>query len=194
MNAQPHVVMVDVDNTIADTQVAILNYIAERTGERIAPDYFSPDVWGRRDLPISRYVTDFLRSPGLVGKVSPSAGASAALQRLHEAGYEMEAVSSRMMPLREVTTDWLQQHGFTEYFRSVHNRTAQSSARFKQEVASKERFEAAFEDDPANAIALAEVVPLVYLINQPWNVGLNHQRITRQGSFAEAVDHLLTTH
>jgi len=138
-------------------------------------------------------VQKYLSQPKLIEKVLPYEDALEAMQKLATAGYEIHIASSRKEPLHQSTIKWLKQHGFDRYIERIHPRSSEKMGHeFKKETAQLTGAVAAFDDTLGVARAMAEVIPMVYLINKPWNQGKLPENIIRVSSFTEAVNIFLS--
>ena len=182
-------VFVDVDDTISDTQTAMLAYVNERASRRYSYEEMT-EAYREGDHPeYEGFVRQFLNSPQLVLQNKPYADALAAMQRLHQAGYVIHIVSSRREPLHQVTLQWLERHGFADFIEEIHPRRAsQKSNEFKRTTAERLRPLAAFDDTLSVVRELAAVCPVVYLIDKPWNAADDLPRnVVRADGFGQAV-------
>lgn len=187
-------VLVDIDDTIADTQVGILSYVNERASRRY--DYEELDRRFREgglEPEYDRLVREFLRTPELVAQARPYESALEGLKRLHEAGYEVHVASARKENLHDVTAEWLKRHGLIEYVTRIHPRMkTHRGPDFKKLAAEAAKAVAAFDDTYDVAEALAGTGVRVYLIEKPWN---RHEpeaeNIVPVHDFSEAVERFL---
>ena len=186
-------VLVDIDDTLSDTQVAMLRYVNSKSAQ---PYRFEELTRAHREEAVPEYerlVQEFLADPQLVGQCRPYRTALAAMQQLHDAGYAIHIVSSRREPLHAVTTAWLKEHGFADYVSAIHPRSARHTGKeFKRLVAERIKPAAAFDDTLEVAEILAGTGVLVYLIHQPWNAGESlPENIHRAETFAAAATDFL---
>ncbi len=186
-------VLVDIDDTLADAQPAILAYVNARSRTPLAYEQYSRAHREDKSTDHQRLVDEFMKQPELVLAYPPYHDALAAIQRLHAAGYLIHIASARKEPLHQTTIDWLAHHGFADYVTEIHGRSSkQLGHEFKQEVAAKVQAVAAFDDTQLVAETLANSNVMVYLIDRPWNaaavVGTN---IIRVPSFAAGVTRFL---
>lgn len=186
-------VLVDLDDTLADTQVAMLRYINARgarqfTFAELTREHREQEVAGYDEL-----VNEFLRQPELVRQTAPYDDAREAIRQLHAAGLAIHIVSARREILHGVTDEWLGEHGFARYVTEIHRRSSHTKGRdFKRLVSEKIHPIAAFDDTYDVAETLAATGVPVYLIDKPWN---QEERlpagITRVPSFAAGVHKFL---
>jgi uncharacterized HAD superfamily protein len=185
--------LVDVDDTIADTQKMLIHKVSEDTGhkfvfEEMDRDYREGD--GEHTKIWREAVWNILKQPDVMVTVAPSKGALDAIIKLNNGGVQPDIVTARKEILAEATGEWLESHGFAHH---IHQRPiredGESGVEFKLRVARENAYDVAFDDTYDIAIALAGVIPVVYMINKPWN--LDHDtpdNIERVDSFAEGVD------
>lgn len=188
-------VLVDIDDTLSDTQVAMLEYINRRSQ---TPYRFEELTRAHREQDIPEYeslVQEFLATPSLVEQTKPYANALTALRRLHAAGFVIHIASSRREPLHDATVRWLERHGFIDYVDTIHPRSsAHRGHEFKRLVAERIRPAAAFDDTYEVAELLAKSDVPVYLIDKPWNRDERLPRnVVRAKDFADAVSRFLAS-
>lgn len=186
-------VLVDIDDTLSDTQHAMLSYINTHGSRQYR---FEELTRAHREEGVEEYeelVQEFLSQPKLVRQCRPLQNAIDGLRQLHAAGYEIHIVSSRKELLHETTRDWLADHGFADYVDMIHPRSSRYKGKdFKQVVADRIKPAVAFDDTLEVVEVLAGGGVLTYLINQPWNAdGQLPKNVRRAESFAAAVDDFL---
>lgn len=188
-------VLVDVDDTLSDTQLVLIREVEQITGKHFAFDEMTRahrekeiDGWGKA-------VREVLKNPAAMLTCQPSHLALEGLSLLHAGGFEPHIVSSRQEPLHETTAAWLDQHGFATYVAAVHPRlNGEGGNEFKVRIAREQNFRAAFDDTFEVAVALAAVVPTVYMIDKPWNRGHDEElptNVERVESFYDGVEEFL---
>lgn len=189
-------VLIDVDDTVAETQVFLLEKINNLSGGSFtfegmtrahrenAPEH---DDWNQA-------VWALMKQPDEWIVIKPSPGAVDAVGRLRGAGVRNHIVTARKSHMFSVTDRWLREHEFDPCIFKVHRRgDAEEGAEFKCRVADEVGFDAAFEDTLDVALELSKHVPKVFLIDKPWN--RNHDlptNVIRVGSFAEGVERFLS--
>lgn len=186
-------VLVDIDDTLADTQVKILEYVNSHAPQHYAMNQITHEFREGLNAEYDQLVRQFLASGDLVGQIEPITDAISGLAQLKEAGYEIHIASARQENLHTVTVDWLTRHGLSDYVHRIHPRFShQRDYQFKLTAAREIDAVAAFDDTLSVIEALAAAVPKLYLINKPWN---NHKNIKtpiiRVDSFAAAVSDFL---
>lgn len=188
-------VLVDVDDTLSDTQLVLIREVGRMTGQTFKFDEMTRahrekeiDGWGEG-------VRQVLNDPEVMLTCQPSHLALEGLSLLHAGGFEPHIVSSRQEPLHEATATWLDQHGFAKYVSAIHPRlNGESGNSFKVRIAREQQFRAAFDDTFEVVVALAEVVPVVYVIDKPWNRGHDEElpdNVERVESFYDGVEEFL---
>ncbi len=188
-------VLVDIDDTIADAQTVLLEHVNRVSPVKYRLEDLTRASRERNDNDYNRLVAQLLRQPDIIGSYLPFADAAAAMKKLHQAGFEIHIASSRKEVLHEVTIQWLRRHGFADFVTRVHPRSSLSRGHeFKVEAATSVNAVAAFDDTFNVVEALSAAVPVVYLIERPWNHGeTTPVNVKRAGSFAAAVDDFLTS-
>lgn len=188
-------VLIDVDDTVAETQVFLLEKINALTGGSFAfegmtrahrenaPEHktWNENVWA------------LMKQPDEWEVIEPSPGAVDAFLDLVHEGVIPHIVTARKSPMFKVTDRWLKANGFWNYDLKVHRRRdTEKGWAFKCRVADEVGFDAAFEDTLDVALELAKHVKTVYLINKPWNVFDElPSNIVRVDSFAYGVEYYL---
>jgi phosphoglycolate phosphatase-like HAD superfamily hydrolase len=163
-------VMVDIDDTLADTQTNLLAYVNARASRPYVYEQLTRRFREGAVAEYNRLVTEYLRQPTLVFAHILLPGSRRSLERLHEAGYAVHIVSSRKENLHEITRAWLVHHGLMAYVTTVHGRSAQVRGNaFKVAVAKATQAVAAFDDTYDVAEALADAGVEAYLMDRPWN-------------------------
>jgi phosphoglycolate phosphatase-like HAD superfamily hydrolase len=164
--------IIDIDDTIADTQVHMLEWINARSQRQY--------VWGEINRSFREglqpeyqaHMMAYLSTPENTRKIAPYKNALAAIQILHARGYELHIVTARDSSFANVTNTWLREHGFSDFIGQIHLKPDhQSGQAFKRAVATIIQPLAAFDDTYDVGIELATAGVYVYLINKPWNMG-----------------------
>ncbi len=191
-------VLVDVDDTIAETQRLLIEHI----NAELDADYRfeNMDRRYREDLDDdtrqwTEAVWDALKKPDLMQTMEPSNGALTAMDKLVRYSFEPHIVTARKKLLFEPTKNWLKQHGFHHYYEYMHpRRDGESGVEFKLRVAREVGFVAGFDDTYEVVVALAEVIPEMFLINKPWNRGVDcplPDNVYRVDSFSDGAHRLI---
>ena len=186
-------VLVDIDDTIADAQTVLLEHVNLMSPVQYRLEDLTRASREHNDNDYNRLVAQLLKQPDIIGSYLPFEDAVTAMEKLHQAGFEIHIASSRREVLHAVTTQWLRLHGFADFITRVHPRSSTSRGHlFKVEAASIVNAVAAFDDTFDVVEALSSTVPVVYLIDRPWNHGEpTPANVKRAGSFALAVDDFL---
>ena len=190
------IVFVDVDDTIADTGRHVLQHINQGSGPSYVYDKLTLDFreGNREGKAYNDAVLQLLR-PEIMIETAPLAGALAAMERLHNAGYAVHIVSARQEPLHQTTEQWLQKHGFADFVDEIHPRPSRLKGKaFKRELAEQLKPVALFDDTLDVTLELAAAVATVFLIHKPWNKDTDlvlPANVVRSADFAAAVDTFL---
>lgn len=193
-------VLVDVDDTISDTQRHILEWMAEQGAhyefEQITRDFRER---GRDTDPeyerLIRHALD--ENPELLAATKPYDDALLAFRELRDYDFTIHIVSSRQTPLHDVTAQWIRDHGFLPHVEQIHPRPPGVKGNaFKRSIADEQLFVAAFDDtfEVCTELAAADPGCQVYLIDKPWNRGYDSElprNVKRVDSFSAGVDDLL---
>ncbi|MEX2209939.1 MAG: hypothetical protein WD603_03610 [Patescibacteria group bacterium] len=187
-------ILVDIDDTLADTQTAMLRYINQKSNQTYRLEELTREHRENTKLEYDKLAKEFMARPDLIARCAPYADALDAFRKLHGSGFVIHIVSSRREPLHDITLDWLREHGFADYVTEVHPRSSKQSGReFKCLISEKIRPVAAFDDTMEIAEALADMNITVYLIHQPWNAGESlPPNVHRSKTFAAAVNAFLS--
>jgi uncharacterized HAD superfamily protein len=188
-------VLVDVDDTVADTQLFLIDKINGLTGGSYE---FDSMTRGHRENAAehrewNENVWALMKQAHEWSVINPSDGAAEAFIRLVHEGVTPHIVTARKSHLFEVTDRWLQEHGFYFHGIQVHRRgDAERGSEFKCRVAEEVGFDAAFEDTLDVALDLSDYVETIYLIDKPWNrIDDLPENIVRVESFSAGVDRFL---
>lgn len=187
------VALVDIDDTLADTQVEILKHVNDRSKKYYRLSDMTRQFRENKVDGYYEHVTDFLNRPDTVLQVPAYPYAEYCLRNLKDSGYEVHIASSRKESLHETTHLWLNRHGFDKYVDAVHPRySIQRGFQFKVDTAKKIGAEVAFDDTLNVAEALSENGVLTYLIDKPWNkTDTKKRNIIRSESLESAIKHHL---
>lgn len=168
-------VLVDVDDTIAETQRLLIEHINAELGTDYR--FENMDRRYREDLDDetrqwTEAVWAALKQPKLMQTMAPSENAIEAMETMVDFGYSPHIVTARKKLLFEATKNWLKDNGFHQYYEFMHpRRDGESGVEFKLRVAREVGFVAGFDDTYEVVVALSEVIPTMYLIDKPWNRG-----------------------
>ena len=157
----------ELDGVLCDLGPGLAARIARRFAVRT-----HPATWRTYDLrrlrlgvPEARFnafLDETFADPSLYLAAPPSAGAVAGVAALRAAGWEVVGITARPPALRAATARWLSDRGLP--FDAVHHTPVGTKAH----VAAGLGAEAAVEDNPAEAEALAQVCSS-YLFDHPYN-------------------------
>lgn len=190
------VVLIDIDNTIAQTQHAYIRYANTLSNKPFIFEEITREYADDAADPFEALVRGFIASTdykNTVEAIEPYPGIREAFALLHGAGLKLCVASSRIEGWHQPTAQWLDTHGLLPYVDSLYLRTQDiDSGDFKQAVAALCGARYAF-DDSASTGKLLAAMDTFYLIDQPWNrdtVLPNH--MLRVESFKYGVLHLLS--
>lgn len=188
-------VLVDIDDTLADSQTLMLEFINARSPRRFTREELTRQHREAREPEYEQYVQAFLSDPSHIAESQPFEDALDGMQRLHRAGYSIHIASARRENLHDTTLRWLKQHGFTDFVDRIHPRSSKHRGHeFKRLVAEEIQPVAAFDDTYDVAETLAGLGVATYLIDNPWNVMDSlPDGIIRVPSFNDAVSRLLVS-
>lgn len=183
--------LVDVDDTIAQTQITLIDYVNRTHGgsyeyEKLDRHYredTSPEVaeW-------TKHVTEAIGQPKVMETIKPAPDALEGFLLLVANGISPHIVTARKEHLFETTAVWLKTHGFADHVYHVHPRgQGETGVEFKQRIARAVGFDVAFDDTHEVCVALAELVPVVYMPEKPWNNDPVPDNVIRVESFAAGV-------
>lgn len=173
MTARPkRIIMIEIDNTLADTQRAFTEYLTATAKGAVDPDSLATELRGDGLEWNNPYVREFIESKDhrdTVLAIEPYSSSMRALKKLTELG-EVHIVSSRIENWHESTRLWLASHGFMTLVSSVHLRgVGEKTVDFKRRLAKQLGADYVFDDSVEVALGLKGMVKGVYLISQPWN-------------------------
>ncbi len=163
-------VIVDIDDTLADTQAGLLPYVNARASRHYEFVDLTRSLREDEHTEYWRLAQDFLLHPELVMHQASFPGGVAAIKKLLAAGYRVHFASARKSPLHQLTLDWLKNNGLTGDDIFVHNRPSDiRGAGFKLAVAKETDAIAAFDDTYNVAEVLTQAGIDMYLLDKPWN-------------------------
>lgn len=164
--------MVEIDNTLADTQRAFTEYLASTSEGSIDPESLGTELRGDGLEWNNPYVREFIESKNhreTVLAIEPYSSSLRALKKLTDLG-EVHIVSSRIENWHEPTRLWLASHGFMGMVAGVHLRgVGEKTVDFKRRIAKQLDADYVFDDSVEVALGLKGTSKGVYLISQPWN-------------------------
>ena len=184
------IAVIDIDNTIADTQNTIREYL-EKKGVNPArltsnKEEFRDDITKDFNTHISEFIhsTDYENTLLTIPLIS---GVLQALQVLNKS-CDLYIVSSRINNWHAPTMTWLHSTRVMPFIKKVYLReVSESSVAFKKRVTAELKADVLFEDS-LDIIRSLENIQTRFLIDQPWNQdNISTDKYTRAHSFAEAV-------
>lgn len=185
------VVLVDIDDTISQTQRVLLEHVNKVSSQKYLFDELTRKFREDKRSEYDQLVQPILEQADIILQTAPYIDALEGMKKLKHAGYDIHIASSRKENLHETTKDWLKLHGFIDFVSRIHPRSSEQKGNmFKISAAKTVGARAAFDDTLEVVNALADVVPVVYLIDQPWNrdSGELPPNVTRVKSFSNGVD------
>jgi hypothetical protein len=188
--------LIDYDSTLCDTQAEYIKRMNERFGTQYTKDNFA--TWSAPlEVRPEHYKwlwseecflnEDFQRTP------PPVEGAIEGFKALLNAGHDAMIVSDRPASLFEVTRDWLDRQGLEFvrlYFsRHKHSLNGQTEGLTKIQVAWYNKLTHVVEDAPhhAKAFSAKPYMERIYLLDKPYNQGIEHEKITRVDTWEDIV-------
>lgn len=190
----------DYDQTIADTQTLRLAMVNRRFNTFFDAEDFKS--WRSEDLMTeeeSAYMwgPECFLSESFQASCPPIPGAILGIQKLYAVGHTGMVVSDRPADLFEVTRDWLDRQGLdTVRLLFTHHKHSLSTSRdtlTKYQAAHRYRLTHIIEDAPHHAEMFASkpYIKQIYLLDQPYNRDVSHEKILRVFSWDEIVEHVL---
>ncbi len=188
-------ILIDIDNTIAQTQQAYVAYANTLSPTPFIFETITREYADDMDDPFEALVRGFITSTdyaNTVEAIAPYPGILKAFQDLYGAGFRLCVASSRIENWHQPTAQWLETHGLLPYVDSLFLRTQDiDSADFKRAVAELAGVHYAF-DDSAHTSSLLPFVKAFYLIEQPWNRDASAlEHVVRVKDFETGVRQLL---
>lgn len=189
-------IVVDIDNTLADTQSALLEYVARMSGGRIPSVIVRKELRGDGVEWYEPYVRRFIESTNYqttVLGIKPYATSIEAMEVLSTLG-NVHIVSSRINNWHDATYEWLRLHNFQKYIQGVYLRDInERSVNFKKRIATEIKADYLFDDSLDIVLELGSSVRTSYLINQIWNTDFFIEpvkTVIRCDNLLEAAKHL----
>lgn len=186
--------LLDYDQTIANTQQAMLDHC----NRVFNVDYQSCDIkaWKTEDfLPVD-YVNymwgkECWLSDDVQSSAKPIEGALEGIQTLLNRGEHCMIVSDRPAELFEGTRDWLDRHGLDMirllFTRHKHSMNLSNDNMTKLQAAYLYQLRNVVDDSPHHPIAFSErtYIDQIYLLDMPYNQGVEGPKITRVDGWSE---------
>lgn len=184
-------VLIDIDNTIAKTQIAYVKYANSRDSGRFFLEKITKEFNDDLNDEFDMLVHDFIVSTdyeSTVGSIEPYESVAQAFSILVDHGYEICVASSRIPNWHEPTVHWLDRHGLLAFISRLYLRSEDTdSLTFKNLVARSTGAVSSFDDSPQTALG-CPFIKNFYLIDQPWNRNIpRRSNIIRMASFYSAV-------
>ncbi len=188
-------ILVDIDDTLAQTQKHNLEYIKNHHGKEYKFAEMTKAFREGENKEYDQLVGKFLKDKQMVSEIEPYSFALDSLKKLHLAGHTIHIASARRENLHSVTEQWLQTHGFADYIHHIHPRSSLDKGKdFKVKVVKKNNITIAFDDTWDVSEALANAGVTVYLLHKPWNKDEKlSDNIIRVDNFANGVEKYLST-
>lgn len=186
-------VIIDVDDTIADTQVHILAWINQRSSRQYLWHELDRTFREGRQPEYETHMQAYLATPEHAREIEPYEDALTGIKLLHKAGLELHVVTARDASFTSITLEWLTNHGFVDFVDRIHYRPKDQHGHiFKRNVANQIQPLAAFDDTYDVGLELANAGVYTYLIDKPWNTNtLLPAAMERVPSFASGVQRFL---
>ena len=189
---------IDLDEVVADTIMALVNFHNERYGTNFNKNdfhsYYFWEIWGGTKKEAINKIYEFFGTDHFAN-IAPIAGSLNAMEKLKENGHELFVITGRQNEIIKETEEWIEKH-FTKVFSGVHfansyNLTSQPLK--KSAICNQLDIEIIVEDDIYHANDLAEYGIKVLLFDQPWNQnGLeSKENIERVYSWEEIIDKII---
>lgn len=173
-------ILLDLDGTVA--QNAGRRVAEEQFGIAISEDRSGESLMEILGMDREQFWTWWEQNhEPIYGRAVPLPGAVEALQSLKDSGAYIAVVTARRSSARPVTCDWLSRY-------EIAHDLVIMDADDKVEVAKSLGLNAGFEDDPAHALPLADVMPMALMLNHK-NLGqeILHPRLERLADWTQAL-------
>lgn len=160
---------IDLDGVIADVSYSIINYIngmyQTHYTEKDIAEYHIHDWFPEID---EKEATLLFKNPGFYLNMPPLPKAIESINKLKDGGWWIDIVTARDWGCLTVTVNWLRDEGVK------FDRLSFVDSDKKLNYAEEEKFDLFVEDKPSTAKQLTKTVPLVYLVDAPYNRKLNN--------------------
>jgi 5' nucleotidase, deoxy (Pyrimidine), cytosolic type C protein (NT5C) len=136
MSNVERVIAIDLDDTLAYTNLTICKWHNEKYGTNLSVDdqhsyyYWKNPGWGTPKEAVAK-VREFLLSPA-ANEIPPIEGAQRGTKRLKEAGYKLVVITARMQEIASDSVEWLEEH-FPGIFDTVYFTSAFQSTQDEKE-------------------------------------------------------------
>lgn len=171
-------ILVDYDQTLADTQTAMNNAMNTVFGKTFSLDGITSwinDGYFTDEENEYRWGAQCFLNEKLQSNVKPVVGAIEGMFHLLESGHRPMVVSDRPTELFEVTRDWLDNQGLDMvrllFTRHKHSQSQDSDKMTKYQAAWAHRLEYVIEDAPHHVTKFADkpYIKRVFLLDYPYN-------------------------
>ncbi len=181
---------VDIDDTMADSTPAFINYIFEEHKIKLDKNNLGVHNYAGQLQKFIDYYRSFEKS-NFFEKILPIGSSPQIIKDLSKT-HELIIVSGRPPHLKEQTIEWLERF-FPSCFSEVHlvNQYPREGeiGGSKHETSKKAKCDIAIDDDPETALKVHSLGIEVLLFDQPWNEKLNNG-IKRVFNWEEIYEHL----
>lgn len=168
---RPAVVGVDCDGVLASDRL-LWQRLRERYPDHIPARYddLATFDWPRATPETTALCLELSADPAFAERLAPMPRMAEALRRLDAAGYEIHIITARPACVRGATRRWLRRYGVSDWVRGIH---CVESGLAKVPVALRLGCEAFVEDNYATAEAMGAAGLRSYLLDAPYNHGVN---------------------
>ncbi|PIN90734.1 hypothetical protein COU60_00115 [Candidatus Pacearchaeota archaeon CG10_big_fil_rev_8_21_14_0_10_34_76] len=180
---------VDLDDTVKDTLRCVNEFYEIETGIKIPlskyTTYLWEDVWGcTREEAIARWHR-FVDSENY-DRTPPIEGARDSLCSLSLKN-NLAIITSRPEINKQRTEEWVRRNIPGIEFEFFYTRGFEGGKRAKGDICIENGINLIFEDDISNSLECAMKGIDVIMFDKPYNLGLEHGKIQRVSSWAEAL-------
>lgn len=190
----------DYDSTLAAVDAARVRAINERFGTNYTLDEITAWSWTAENYPEAhesfQWGPECFLNEQFQLNVEPVEGAIEGVHALFAMGHEGMVVSDRPESLFACTRQWLDEHDLDTvrllFTRHKESKNVTNEGLTKQQAAVLHRLTHVIEDAPHHAVAFAEKphISRVYLLDRPYNQGIEHEKITRCKNWYEVIAHI----
>lgn len=165
-------IAVDIDNTLANTQEAIINYVEHKSGKKIDRSRLETELRDNEEQWYGAYTKQFIYSTDYINTVHTIKPYKTSLSALAVLGSHgaIYLVSSRINNWHEPTIKWLDEYNLTGSLSGVYLRDqSEGSLTYKRRIFTELDIHYIFDDSIDIAFGVRDIAKRVFLINQPWN-------------------------
>jgi len=159
---------IDLDGVLGNVSYSIINYINGIYWtdfiERDITEYY---IWDWFPKISRKQAIAMFKNPGFYLNMPSLPKAVKSINKLKDDGWWIDIVTARDFSCLTVTVDWLRDEGIP------FDRLSFADPDKKVHYAEDEKFDFFVEDNPNTVNQLSEVVPLVYLVDAPYNKNVN---------------------